>query len=53
MYGTDQMQLHTHEVNTCVCVLVNIYASDQAKSFESSEFTQKLSQPSKHLFLFK
>ena len=54
-YGTAQMQLHTHEVNTCMCerifTRVNIYANDQAKSLELREFTQELTQPSKHLFL--
>ena len=30
-----------------------IYANNQAKSFESREFTWELTQPSKHLFLFK
>ena len=34
-------------------VQVNIYASDQAKSFELRKFTTELTQPSKHLFLFK
>ena len=29
---------------------VNIYASDQAKFFELREFTQKFTQPTKHLF---
>ena len=30
-----------------------IYVSDQVKSFESREFTRKLTQPCEHLFLFK
>ena len=34
-------------------VQVNIYASDQAKSFEPREFTQELTERSKYLFLFK
>ena len=46
------MQLHTREVNTRVSAGLAIYARDQAK-FKSSEFAQKLTQPSKHFFLFK
>ena len=38
-------------------VRVNIYMSDQAKFFDSREFTQELTQPCKHLaicmYLFK
>ena len=29
---------------------VNIYKSDQAKSFQLREFTRELTQPNKHLF---
>ena len=52
-YGTAQMHLHTCEVNTHVCMQVNIYTSDQAKFFKSRELTRELTQPCKHLFLFK
>ena len=42
---------HSRGQHSRVCGI--IYARDQAKFFESSEFARELTQPSKHFFLFK
>ena len=43
----------SHSRGQYKCVQVQIYSSDQAKSFKSREFTQELTQLCKYLFLFK
>ena len=53
LYGIYIQQMHLIHKLYLTLACANIYASDQAKSFKSREFTRELTQPSKHFFLFK